>query len=110
MDLNIVTLEITGLIIAFDHYDNLVSALAAGSGNADEEHLKIRSKNQEHVNAFFGAATFCEEDNRLKSLSGIKETISTQLTALKTGEIHELVEKLEKDVKKIKKLYKTRKS
>lgn len=107
MDLNNVTLEITTLIIAFDHYDTLVSRHLRDSLGSGEEHQKIRNKNREHIEAFFNDATFYTQDKKLKPLDEVKEVIKNKLADTKTNEIHDLVEKMEKDAKKMKKLYRT---
>jgi CHASE3 domain sensor protein len=105
MDLNNVTLEITTLIIAFDHYDVLVSDHLRDSLGTNEEHQKILNKNREHIEAFFNDASFYSQGKNLKPLDEVKEVIKNKLADMKTKEIHDLVEKMEKDARKMKKLY-----
>jgi predicted protein tyrosine phosphatase len=106
MDLHIVTLEITNLVIAFDHYDSLVSGILSENAGSNEEHQKIRAKSTEHLAVLFNDVSFYDEQNQLKPLAAIKDIVSNKLADLKAKDIHELVEKLEKDAKKMKKLYK----
>ncbi|PTQ96607.1 hypothetical protein C8P68_10492 [Mucilaginibacter yixingensis] len=98
MDLPIVTLEITNLVIAFDHFDSLIAQSAAGN----EDYLKMHAKGRDHLSIF----AVYDGHGHLKTLPVIKQTIAAGLSGLKTKDVHELVERLEKDVKKLKKLYK----
>ena len=99
-------LEITTLIITFDHYDQLVSRYLVESAGSHEEHDKIRQKSTAHLSGFIGDTAFYDENKGLKQLSDIKTLIKAKLAGFDAKVIHELVEKLEKDAKKMKKLYK----
>lgn len=107
MDLNNVTLEITGLIITFDHYEALAAnLLSKGKSGFSDEYEKIRNKNSSHLRAFFGDTAFYDEDKQLKKLSEIKAAIKAGLEGADTKKVHEFIERLEKDAKKMRKLYK----
>ncbi|WP_413667676.1 hypothetical protein ACEN9X_24765 [Mucilaginibacter sp. Mucisp86] len=107
MDLNNVTLEITGLIITFDHYDALAAnLLSKEKSGLNDEFEKIRSKNSGHLRVFFGDTTFYDQDKQLKKLSEIKTAIKDRLEGVDAKKVHEFIERLEKDAKKMRKLYK----
>lgn len=106
MDLQIVTLEVTSLIIAFDHYERLTFNALSKNAGLNDDYQKILNKNAEHLAESFNQVQIYDAQRQLKNLPVIKEAIYIRLAGMKSNEIHELVEHLEKDTKKMKKLYK----
>lgn len=107
MNLQIVTLEITTLIIAFDHYDSLLSGSKDLDADATDAYQIIKLKGKQHLDQLFADDAFFNEQQQLIALPEIKSTVKARLTDLKANEVHAFIERMEKLIKKLKKLYRS---